>query len=127
MTAHRIDKDGNTIELSPSEVDGLQAESSQTRTKRLTREAEEEFVTALNPITSLYPDLETKLWDRLETEARAWEADNSATTIAIDLVVAKSGEDKATYVASIIAKADIYLTTAFSALGDKRKTIIDLG
>lgn len=71
-----------------------------------------------------YPDAETKTWDKQESEARAWLADNSVSTPLIDAIASARSMDKAELVTRIIAKADAWVSLSGAATG-KRQALED--
>jgi len=75
-------------------------------------------------ILAAYPDAETKTWDKQESEARAWQADNAASTPLIDAIAEARNTGKAELVSRIIKKADAWIAASGAATG-KRQALED--
>lgn len=60
-----------------------------------------------------YSESEIASWDKQEKEARAWQADNNASTPFLDVLAQARGIAKSDLVAKVIAKAD--LATQYTA------------
>ena len=82
------------------------------------------YTAELGAILRDYPDAETKTWDKQESEARAYQADNSAPTPLIDAIAAARDMDKAELVQRVIAKADAWIALSGAATG-KRQALED--
>lgn len=73
---------------------------------------------ALNTITKAYTRDEIDSWPTQESEARAWTADNTASTPLIDFLVAnRPSVDKATLVGRILTNAQNYKEVSGSVIG----------
>lgn len=72
-------------------------------------------------LVSTYPSTELLTFDKQEAEARAWDADNSASTPLIDALVLGRGIDKAELVSRIIAKADAFAVATGYLTGQRQK------
>lgn len=80
----------------------------------------------MDAILSRYPWAETLTFERQEREARAWQADNAAPTPYLDTMLTERAIDKATLVASIIAKADQYVQLSGAATGKRHRLEDDI-
>jgi len=78
----------------------------------------------LETILADYPEAETKTWDKQEAEARAYQADTTASTPLIDAIATARSMDKAELVSRIIAKADAWIAASGQATG-KRQVLED--
>jgi hypothetical protein len=84
-------------------------------------EITQKFKAAMSPVTSLYTAEEIASFPTQEPEALAWQADNTAPTPLIDLIVAeRASVDKPTLVQRIIDNAADYKTVAGPAIGKKQ-------
>lgn len=79
------------------------------------------YQSELDAILSDYPSAETKTWDKQEAEARAWQADNSASTPLLDAVAAGRDMDKAELVQRVLAKADAWIALSGAATGKRQR------
>lgn len=82
------------------------------------------YETAVQALTSGYPQNEIASWPKQEAEARAWVANNSASTPWIDGAAAARGVSKAELAAKIIAQADA-LAPLHGSLTGKRQMLRD--
>lgn len=76
---------------------------------------------AITALTPTYPDDERLTFDKQEAEARAWLADNSASTPFVDALSAGRQMDKAELVSRIIAKADAFALASGSLTGQRQR------
>lgn len=76
---------------------------------------------AIATLTPTYPDDERLTFDKQESEARTWLADNSASTPFIDALAAGRQMDKAELVSRIIAKADAFALASGSLTGQRQR------
>ncbi len=83
------------------------------------------FEEAMDDIRKKYPQLEMLSWDNQEREARAFVADNNASTPLLDQISAIRNIDKTELANRIIAKADAYKTLVGQAIG-KRQLLEDM-
>ena len=84
-------------------------------------EVNESYDTATSALVSTYPDTELLTFDKQESEARAWQADNSASTPLIDALALGRGIDKAELVRRIIAKAEAFATATGYLTGQRQR------
>ncbi len=82
------------------------------------------YESAILQIVGSYPAHEISSWDKQETEARAWVADNTAATPWLDGAATARGIPKAELVAKVIAQADA-LAPVHGALSGKRQYLRD--
>lgn len=75
----------------------------------------------LSAILDKYPDVETKTWDKQESEARAWKTDNSADTPLLDALAQNRQMDMAELVDRVIAKADAWIALSGAATGKRQR------
>ena len=76
---------------------------------------------ALTSLTTLYPRFEIDSWPTQEAEAHAWDANNSAPTPLIDLMVAnRPSVDKPTLVSRIIANVADYKALSGVVIGKRQ-------
>ncbi|MCG7598901.1 hypothetical protein MHM84_03820 [Halomonas sp. McH1-25] len=75
----------------------------------------------MHAILADYPDAETKTWDKQESEARAYQADATASTPLIDAIATARSMDKTELVSRIIAKADAWIAASGAATGKRQK------
>lgn len=76
---------------------------------------------AIAEMTPGYPDDERLTFDKQETEARGWLADNSFSTPFIDALAAGRQMDKAELVSRIIAKADAFAIASGLLTGQRQR------
>lgn len=76
---------------------------------------------AIATLTPTYPDDERLTFDKQEQEARAWLADNSASTPFVDALAAGRQMNKAELVGRIIAKADAFAIASGSLTGQRQR------
>lgn len=76
---------------------------------------------AIATLTPTYPDDERLTFDKQEQEARAWLADNSASTPFVDALAAGRQMDKAELVNRIIAKADAFAIASGLLTGQRQR------
>lgn len=83
------------------------------------------FNTRIAIVTENATPEEIASWDKQEAEARAWLADDTASTIMIDILLVQrdNGETKAELVDKIILKADTYLAAYATDLGTLQRGI----
>ena len=75
----------------------------------------------VNSMADYYPPYERETWPQQESEARAYDADNSAMTPVIDAIMAERGlTDKSAFASNIIAKADAYRSLAATYVGKRQ-------
>lgn len=66
------------------------------------------------------PDYEIASWSKQETQARAYQLDNSALTPQLDNLAAMRGITKADLVTRIIAKADLFACISGTLIGKRQ-------
>jgi hypothetical protein len=71
-------------------------------------------------ISSSYPASEVLSWPKQENEARAWLADNAATTPLIDALSSARGVGKADLVGRIIEKANLFAQVSGQLIGQRQ-------
>lgn len=76
---------------------------------------------AISEMTPGYPESEKLTFDKQETEARAWIADNSFSTPFVDALAAGRGIEKAELVRRIIIKADAFALASGSLTGQRQR------
>lgn len=76
---------------------------------------------AIATLTPTYPDDERLTFDKQEAEARAWLADNSASTPFVDALSAGRQMDKAELVNRIVAKADAFAFASGLLTGQRQR------
>lgn len=79
------------------------------------------YQSELDAILSDYPSAETKTWDKQEAEARAWQADNTASTPLLDAVASGRNMGKAELVQRVLAKADAWIALSGQATGKRQR------
>lgn len=79
------------------------------------------YENSVSAMTAGYPSSEIKSWDKQETEARNWQADNAALTPWIDAAAGGRGMPKAVLVARIIAKANIFAVRHGELTGKRQR------
>lgn len=84
------------------------------------REINADFKSAMQEITSGYPANEISSWAKQETEARAYVADNLASTPLLDALADARGLTKADLVARVIVKADLFATLSGQLIGKRQ-------
>ena len=92
--------------------------------KRL--EINADFEKAMQQIVGSYPSNEVSSWAKQESEARAYVANNSATTPLIDALAASRSVNKAELVARIIVKADLFADISGTLIGRRQGLEDDL-
>lgn len=90
------------------------------KARKLT-EINDAYQQAIATLTPTYPDDERLTFDKQEQEARAWLADNSASTPFVDALAAGRQMDKAELVNRIIAKADAFALASGSLTGQRQR------
>jgi len=80
-----------------------------------------EYERALSSLFVNVPQSEIQTWTKQEAEAKAWLANNNASTPLIDALVIGREVDKALLVDKIIAKADAYTVSLGLVLGQRQK------
>ena len=83
-----------------------------------------QYEIAVNALTAGYPQPEIDSWEKQESEARAWLANNSIATPWIDGAAAARGITKAALIALIIGNANA-LAPLHGALTGKRQKLRD--
>lgn len=76
---------------------------------------------AIATLTPTYPDDERLTFDKQEQEARAWLADNAASTPFVDALAAGRQMNKAELVDRIIAKADAFAIASGLLTGQRQR------
>lgn len=76
---------------------------------------------ATSALVSTYPKSELLTFDKQESEARAWQADNSAETPLVDMLAAGRQIDKAELVRRIILKSDAFKLAAGYLTGQRQR------
>lgn len=110
------------------DVRSYNAEEEAAQLKRAKENAQRRindgYTAELNAILRDYPDAETKTWDKQESEARVYQANNSAPTPLIDAIATARDMDKAELVQRVVAKADAWIALSGAATG-KRQALED--
>ncbi len=110
------DVEGNII-APQSYVDHLQVTDKETKLTYINNWYETEVA----KLTKGVPNTEISTWDRQEAEARAYVADNSASTPFIDNLVLARGVTKEYLVGKIIEKADAYAIAVGVLTGERQR------
>ncbi len=76
---------------------------------------------AIATLTPTYPDDERLTFDKQESEARTWLADDSTSTLFVDALASGRQMDKAELVNRIIAKADAFALASGSLTGQRQR------
>jgi hypothetical protein len=79
-----------------------------------------DFAIAMNQVVAGYPEKEISSWAKQETEARAYIANNAASTPLIDALSTARGLDKTELVGRIIFKADLFATVSGQLIGKRQ-------
>lgn len=74
----------------------------------------------LSVLRAKYPESEVLSWDKQESEARAWVADNNAPTPLVDIMAAERQMDHAELIDRIIQKADQYTAMVGQVVGKRQ-------
>lgn len=109
----------SVVALDQAEIDVMAAVAASQELQA----ANSTFEGEVADVRRAYTDSEIASWPVQLSEARQWLADSTAETPFLDAVISESGEAKADYVASILAKAATYSAVVGKALGRKRKKI----
>ena len=96
----------------------LAQQVDQRRADKL-REINEGYSAALSHILADYPDAETRTWDKQEQEARAYAADNTATTPLLTEIANARGLTVVEFVSRVIANADAWIQLSGAATGKR--------
>lgn len=84
-------------------------------------EINSKYNAATSSLVSTYPQTELLTFDKQESEARAWTADNSAETPLVDMLAAGRQIDKAELARRIIAKADAFALATGYLTGQRQR------
>lgn len=84
------------------------------------------FEQAMQQIVGSYPLNEVSSWAKQETEARAYQANNSAATPLIDALASSRSVNKAELVTRIIAKSDLFAGISGTLIGRRQGLEDDL-
>ena len=76
---------------------------------------------ATSGLVATYPQTELLSFDKQESEARAWTADNSAETPLVDMLAAGRQIDKAELIRRIIDKADAFALATGYLTGQRQR------
>lgn len=76
---------------------------------------------AIATLTPTYPDDERLTFEKQEQEARAWLADNAASTPFVDALAVGRKMNKAELVSRIIAKANAFAIASGSLTGQRQR------
>lgn len=106
-----------TYEAVERDPDDLLEEAKEQAIDRVNSGYEQE----LSSIIDQYPDVETKTWDKQESEARAWLADNSVETPLLDGLAQGRQMDMAELVDRMIVKADAWVQLSGAATGKRQR------
>lgn len=79
------------------------------------------YNTAASSLVSTYPNTELLTFDKQESEARAWDADNTAETPLVDMLALGRQMDKAELVRRIIVKADAFALATGYLTGQRQR------
>lgn len=110
-------------EITEAEIQAVIASSLSLEQLLGNKQAEivQKFKAAMSPITGIYTDEDIASFPTQEAEAKAWQADNTATTPFIDgLLANRPTVDKAALVQRIIDNATTYKAVAGPAIGKKQ-------
>lgn len=75
---------------------------------------------ALKVIRDQYPDYEQLSWDKQESQARAWLADDTVVTPLVDAIAERRQLDKTELCQRIVAKADAYEAQVGAVIGERQ-------
>jgi hypothetical protein len=103
-------------DFTPEELVGRLKRSREDKRQEINRAYEDE----LNVILKNYPEVETKTWDKQESEARTWLADNTAPTPLLTGIANARGLTLVELVPRVIAKADAWLQLSGAATGKRQ-------
>jgi hypothetical protein len=78
------------------------------------------FESAIFSIKNGYPSDEISSWSKQETEARAYQASNTAATPLLDALATSRGITKAELATRIITKADLFATASGHLIGKRQ-------
>lgn len=92
----------------------------QAKTRKM-REINTAYEQELGAVLKDYPEEEIKSWDKQESEARAWLADNSASTPYLDGLSTARVLSKSELVARVIAKADAWMALSATTTGKRQR------
>lgn len=106
----------NVRQFMPKEV----ADRLEQRRADKLQEINAAYEAQLNAILQDYPEAETKTWDKQESEARAWMADNTASTPLLSEITNARGMSLAELVPRVIAKADAWIHLSGAATGKRQ-------
>lgn len=84
-------------------------------------EINEGYEAVVRQLMPTYPDSERLTFDKQESEARAWQADNGAATPLLDALAAGRQMDKAELVQRVIAKADAFSAATGMLTGQRQR------
>ena len=102
--------------LQPTEAELLE----RAKTSKLA-EINAAYEAATSALVSTYPQTELLTFDKQESEARAWTADNSAETPLVDMLATGRQMAKAELVRRIIAKADAFTLASGYLTGQRQR------
>jgi hypothetical protein len=98
-----------------------QAEKDKHEKAEALRQADQDFIDTMSPITMSVSQLERDTWIVQEREAREWLADDTSPVPFITTLAEARGVELAELVGRIIVKADAYSVMLAGALGVKHK------
>lgn len=84
-------------------------------------EVNSKFETAVNSVTAGYPSSELLTFDKQETEARAYVANNTAPTPMLSALAAARGMALSELVTRVIVKADAFEVAVGNLVGQRQK------
>ena len=79
------------------------------------------YENAVSSLVSTYPSTELLTFDKQESEARAWQTDNSVSTPMIDALALGRGIDKSELVRRIIDKSDAFALATGYLTGQRQR------
>lgn len=113
--ALEYDEEGNIT--NPDVVAILDAEAKGQAKNQVNTDYEAQ----VNALTEGVPEAEIKTWTKQELEARAYQANNTASTPLIDALCEARGVSKDYLVGKIIDKAEMYAVAIGSLTGARQK------
>ena len=87
-------------------------------------EIDASYLTAINVIAGSYSETERNSWAKQEQEARAWVANNAATTPLLSAIAAARGTPLADICQRVINNANAYAVYAGGVIGKRQALMI---
>lgn len=104
----------------------IDKETEVTKTEAIAK-ANSDYESEVAKLTAGVPDSERSTWTKQESEARAYQADNTAVTPFIDSLSESRGVDKDYLVQKIIEKSDAYAIAIGTLTGVRQKAEDSIG